>query len=223
MKRVKILLFILICISCSANSRGESNNISIVEGQTEKIGNMIYKVLSKKEYMNNKVILTGGGRDIYEAIRRKNSKLKEKGRTIFCGEFNPQDLTIRIHYVAKEIPEIKTPTLQLKESSPNIYTIYYENEALFDGIFQETDEFGDKFWQIGIFPIGKILQISKIDGRFGIKTNKLFDVQSIALRKKKIETIQDCIMDFRIQWCGEQPDPKDREWENCDPPGNEYP
>ncbi|MEI7012597.1 hypothetical protein [Leptospira licerasiae] len=131
---------------------------------------------------------------------------------------------IRIQYVEKEQADIDSSVLQLKENSPNIYTVFYENEPLHDGIFQETDDqAGTKFWQIGIFPIGKILQIARPEESFTLLTNKLFDVKSISLYKKKIETIQDCIMNYRIQWCGEQPNPKDREWENCDPPGNQYP
>ncbi|MCR1795717.1 hypothetical protein [Leptospira sp. id769339] len=225
MNRSIIIFFLLTFLCCTTNTRSENKNISIAEGQTEIRGRKtIYRVLSKSEYLKKKIILTGSSNEVYEAIRKKNSKLNKNGRTIFCGEFNPQDLTIRIQYVEKEQENIESSVLQLKENSPNIYTINYENEPLLDGIFQETDDqTGTKFWQIGIFPIGGILQITKPQGRFGIETNKLFDVKSIALYKKKIETIQDCIMNFRIQWCGEQPNPKDREWENCDPPGNEYP
>ncbi|PJZ77715.1 hypothetical protein [Leptospira neocaledonica] len=223
MNRKMNILFFLIYVSCTANTRSENKNIPITEGQTEKKAHTIYRVLSKDEYLKNKIILTGSSIEVYEAIRKKKSKLKKNGRTIFCGEFNPQNLTIRIQYVEKEQANIESSVLQLKENNPNIYTIHYENEALLDGVFIETSRFTTKFWQIGVFSIGKILQITKPEENFTLSTNKLFDVQSIALRKKKIETIQDCIMDFRIQWCGEQPDPKDREWENCDPPGNEYP
>ncbi|EIE03002.1 hypothetical protein [Leptospira licerasiae] len=223
MKRLIVSIFLLMYVSCTANTRVENKNISVSEDQTEKRGRTVYRVLSKKEYLVNKTILSGGSRKIYEAIRKKNSRLKEKGNAIFCGEFSPKDLTIRIQYVAKEYDDMKSSLLQLTENSPNVYTVHFENEPLLDGIFQETDDqAGTKFWQIGLFPIGAISKISNPTNDLGIFTNRFFDVKSIALNKKKIETIQDCIMNFRIQWCGEQANPKDREWKDCDPPGNEY-
>ncbi|MEI1277505.1 hypothetical protein V6Z05_04205 [Leptospira venezuelensis] len=223
MKLLIFSIFLVMYVSCTANSRVENKNISVAEGQAEKKGRTIYRVLSKKEYLVNKTILSGGSREIYEAIRKKNSKLKEKGNAIFCGEFNPQTLTIRIQYVAKEYDDMKHSLLQLTENSPNIYTVHFGNEPLHDGIFQETDDQADtKFWQIGLFPVGAIPRISNPTNDLGIFTNRFFDVKSIALNKKKIDTIRDCIMNFRIQWCGEQANPKDREWPACDPPGNEY-
>ncbi|WP_244283331.1 hypothetical protein [Leptospira neocaledonica] len=172
--------------------------------------------------MQKKNILTGSSIEIYEAIRKRNSKLKKDGSTIFCGEFNPQNLTIKIQYVENEQENIESSVLQLKENSPNIYTVYFENEPLLDGIFQETNYLGTKFWKIGIFPIGRILQLTKFEDRFTLLTNRLFDVKSIKIQKGKIETIQDCVMNYKIQWCSQEQDPTKREWENCDPPGNEY-
>ncbi|PJZ75255.1 hypothetical protein [Leptospira neocaledonica] len=219
-----LLLFpIFVSIFCSDARKGNEIIKHFTEGQSERKGNMEFKVLEKKSYLFNKFILSGSSVEILKRLTKENIFSGSAENRIFCGEFNPNDMTIRVKLVSRSFSAISDQTFVLKEVEPNIYNLYYKDEPILHGIFRETNYFKTRFRHFATFPLNESIVLAKLVSRLSIETNELSDLDSVVIRKKKIETIQDCIMNYRIQWCGEQPDPKDREWENCDPPGNEYP
>lgn len=218
-----IFLYIIsISISCSGTRKVNEITKNFTEGRSEKKGNMDFKVLEKKLYLSNKLIISGSSTEMLKKLTRENIFSGLAENRVFCGEFNPKDMTIRVKLASRSSSALSDQTFVLKEVEPNIYNLLYKDEPILHGIFRETNYFKTRFRHFATFPLQEPIVLTKVVSRLNLETNELSDLDSIAIQKKKIETIQDCIMNFRIQWCGEQIDPKDREWENCDPPGKEY-